>query len=244
MSKDIKNVSTTVSRELSNGEIVWYDSDVLKNVTGQFFQADYWLEQGAITGSAAGRGTTYFFRHESSDFVLRRYRRGGLIGKLLTDQYFFTGLNKTRAWREMNLLIRMKELGLPAPTPVAASVKKSLFYYRADIITKKIPHAQDVHQHLLESEICSDVWQKIGATIAQFHHQQIYHHDLNIHNIMLDDQDKVWLIDFDKCDMRTGEDWKKANLDRLLRSLNKEKANNAGYHFTEHNWRYLLSGYL
>lgn len=243
MSKDVKKAPKGASNAQSQGELIWFDSDEFEDVSEKHFRPRYWKKQNAIMGSARGRGTTYFFKHNHRSFVLRHYRRGGLIGKLLTDQYFFTGFSKTRAWREMDLLMRMKELGLPAPIPVAARVQKHFFYYRADLITKKIPAARDAHQHLRKREIGSEAWRRIGATIAQFHHHQIYHHDLNIHNIMLSDKGKVWLIDFDKCEIRTGENWKKANLGRLRRSLNKEKANNFDYHFSEDNWQLLLSGY-
>ena len=240
---DSKTASTCTTKAQSNGELIWYNSAELENVTSQHFQADYWLRQDAIIGSAMGRGTTYFFKYNNKEFVLRHYRRGGLIGKLLTDQYLYTGLHNTRAWREMDLLMQMKELGLPAPTPVAARVRKKIFYYQADIITRKIPQAQDVHQYLLQQPISTQVWRKIGATIARFHRNQIFHHDLNIHNIMLDDKQQPWLIDFDKCDMRAGSDWKKDNLARLQRSLNKEKSNSRSYHYTEQNWQSLLEGY-
>ena len=64
--------------------------------------------------------------------------------------------------------------------------------------------------------------EKIGQTIAKFHHHQIYHHDLNIHNIMLDIENEVWLIDFDKCGIRQGSNWKNSNMARLKRSFEKE----------------------
>ena len=46
--------------------------------------------------------------------------------------------------------------------------------------------------------------------------------DLNIHNILLDEDEKVWIIDFDKCYQQSGEKWKQSNLARLKRSFEKE----------------------
>lgn len=54
------------------------------------------------------------------------------------------------------------------------------------------------------------------------HNAGVNHTDLNIHNILIDDKDKVWIIDFDKCRKQEHGDWKKQNLERLLRSFKKE----------------------
>ena len=59
--------------------------------------------------------------------------------------------------------------------------------------------------------------------IAKMHRANVNHTDLNIHNILIDDQDKVWIIDFDKCCQQSDGDWKQSNLDRLKRSFLKEK---------------------
>jgi 3-deoxy-D-manno-octulosonic acid kinase len=37
--------------------------------------------------------------------------------------------------------------------------------------------------------------------------------------------------------------WKKQNLQRLLRSLNKEKVKNTKLYFSNENWQQLLKGY-
>jgi len=67
------------------------------------------------------------------------------------------------------------------------------------------------------------MYQKIGQEIAKMHQVGVNHTDLNIHNILIDDKDKVWIIDFDKCRFETSGDWKDQNLNRLLRSFNKER---------------------
>lgn len=226
-----------------DNQVIWRAPDLLPNIDVNGFDGQWWKHNGNLTGESVGRGTTYFFRHQQHEFVLRHYLRGGLIGKLLTDQYLYTGLENTRAWQEKDLLSRMINMGLPVPTPAAARVEKVGLFYRADLITVKIPDARDLHHMLLESELSDDVWHNIGATIACFHKQQVYHHDLNIHNIMLDDAGKVWLIDFDKCAIRAGDYWKQQNIERLRRSLEKETSKYNNYQFTQQNWQKLLKGY-
>ena len=223
--------------------IIWFDAGVIKQVTDDWFEPEYWRAKNKITGSAEGRGTTFFIHHNTLQMVLRHYRRGGLIGRFVDDQYCFTGLHRTRAWRELHLLNKLQDLGLPAPRPLAARVTKSLGMYRADIITEKIPGAVDMHNMLCKKPMSSELWTEMGATIAKFHINQIYHHDLNIHNVMVDEDNRFWLIDFDKCEQRTGEKWKVSNLDRLRRSLDKERGKHPDYAFEQGCWDALLQGY-
>lgn len=234
---------TKLSSSLPKGHAIWFNSELVEQVSNDWFDPDYWRKKGQLIGSADGRGTTYFFSFDQNDWVLRHYKRGGLVGKVLNDQYLYTGLNQTRAWQELNLLLKLNELALPAPTPLAARVIKHFGYYTADLISAKIAEAQDIHQLLLERPLNSQIWESIGATIALFHQHQVYHHDLNIHNIMLDANEKVWLIDFDKCAVKQGQRWKQDNISRLHRSLKKEFGKATHYHFTEQDWLNLVSGY-
>ena len=209
----------------------------------QWFDYLYWQNQDTIVGSAQGRGTTYFIEYQSQQWVLRHYCRGGLIAKLFFDQYLYLGKQKSRAYAELKLLAQMQLLGLPAPTPVAAKIRRHGLFYRADIICERIANARDVHSHLMEQPLSDEIWQRIGATVAMFHREQVYHHDLNIHNIMLDSEQKIWLIDFDRCCIKTGQRWKQSNLDRLLRSLQKESKRCSHYHFSLQHWQQFMRGY-
>ncbi len=228
---------------LHTGETIWFDSKVLSECPPHYFEPDFWHQNQAITGQATGRGTTFFIRHESHELVLRHYKRGGLIGRFIHDHYLYFGMQNTRAWRELHLLLTLNELQLPAPKPVAARVQRGLFWYSADVITQRIPQAQDLHQVLCNKPLLENQWFEVGRIIRQFHDAQVYHHDLNIHNIMVDSKQKIWLIDFDKCGFRSGEKWKHKNLDRLQRSLQKESQKHTSYHWQLEDWKCLLNGY-
>jgi len=231
-----------IQQKTIKSHVMLYDAEHVSSILPKMFTGQYWQTQDAIIGQAIGRGTTYFFQHNKNEYVLRHYLRGGLIGKVLSDQYLYTGLGQSRAWQEFKLLQHMQSLNLACPAPIAAMLSKNGLYYQGDIILSKIPHAQDIHHILLERSLTKDVWEKVGQTIAEFHNVQIYHHDLNIHNIMLDDQQRVWLIDFDKCGIRQGNRWKESNMSRLKRSFDKEKKlrNN---HWKTADWQTLMSAY-
>ncbi|WP_235310806.1 3-deoxy-D-manno-octulosonic acid kinase [Paraglaciecola algarum] len=223
-------------------QTILFDPEHFTHPEPDIFNGSFWHSQSKVLGEAKGRGTTYFFQHNKQEYVLRHYLRGGLIGKIIHDQYVFNGLNNTRAWQEFKLLQHMLELGLACPKPVAAQITKTGLLYRADIILAKIKQAIDVFNILLTDKISEKIWQDIGKTIAQFHQQNIYHHDLNIHNIMLDSQNKVWLIDFDKCYVKQGTDWQQENLSRLHRSFEKEKRLK-NIQWQESDWIKLMLGY-
>lgn len=230
-----------IQQKTINSHVMLFDADHFALIP-KMFTSQYWQTANAITGQASGRGTTYFFQHNKNEYVLRHYRRGGLIGKVLSDQYLYTGLEKSRAWQEFRLLQHMKTLDLTCPTPIAALLKRSGLYYQADIISTRIPGAQDLHHILLVKSLPANIWQKIGQTIAKFHNQQIYHHDLNIHNIMLDNKHGVWLIDFDKCGVRQDHTWKESNIARLKRSFIKEQRLR-NIHWQLSDWQCLISAY-
>jgi 3-deoxy-D-manno-octulosonic-acid transferase len=60
---------------------------------------------------------------------------------------------------------------------------------------------------------------------------------------MINEAGQVWLVDFDKCERRAGEQWKAENLARLLRSLRKESRCLNGLHWNESDWLALLGAY-
>ena len=170
----------------------------------------------------SGRGETVFFQHAGEELVLRHYRRGGLPARISRDRFTWTGLTRTRAWCEYRLLKKLEALDLPAPRAFAAHVVRQKLHYRADIITHCIPHAIPLAERLVSTQETTGMMQRVGSTIRRFHDAGIDHVDLNINNIVLDDRDVVYLLDFDRCGLRTpAARWQRANLARLLRSLRK-----------------------
>ena len=205
-----------------NNQVIWFDDEFVTNPSQPIFDPEYWRSMNKIAGSATGRGTTWFVQLDTMQAALRHYRRGGLFGKLVKDQYWFSGWDKTRSSEEFQLLLTLIKAGVNVPRPIAARAVKVGLTYQADLLSERIPNARDLVSILQESSLSKDMYKKIGQEIAKMHNAGVNHTDLNIHNILIDDKDKVWIIDFDKCRKQEHGDWKKQNLERLLRSFKKE----------------------
>ena len=229
--------------------LAWFEPHFYPNFELAYFQSEFWQQQGLVTGQSKGRNTVWFIRQPNGqEAVLRHYYRGGLVGKLNKDKFWPEPAAQSRAMAEFSLLWQMRLWGLPVPRPCAALYQKYGFSYSADILIERIPGTTDL-AHLLQQRPLTDAeWQQLGAVVASFHQHQVYHSDLNCHNILLDNQGQFWLIDFDKCAIRHAADyadqsWKAQNLQRLLRSLNKEKQQLPVFHWQPDQFAVLELGY-
>lgn len=209
------------------------------------FTPAWWQTQQAVTGHSVGRNTVYFVRASGAetDWVLRHYYRGGLIGKLNKDWFAPVPVARSRALAEFGLLLWMRQVGLPVPAPVAARYQRRGFGYSADILLERIPQSQDLFHYLQQQALTSAQWQQLGVVVARLHQAGVYHSDLNCHNILLDAKGQFWLIDFDKCARRSGTDWWSEPVARLQRSLQKELGLRAAFYFTTDNWQVFITGY-
>lgn len=226
---------------------ILYDAGLIEDVSDRsLFQAE--MESSSdteqIQNTAIGRGRAIYFTHQNMSLVLKHYQRGGLIAKLLHDQYFGIKLGNSRSFREWRLLNRCQELGLPSPVPVAARVIRTGLFYRADMIMKEIEHSTTLADLCMASELSADIWKRVGRCIRKFHDKDVYHADLNARNILIDQNSDVFLVDFDKGHFRSmGNSWKTSNLSRLQRSLLKFQSKKPSFHYSDDSWDQLLKGY-
>ncbi len=211
-------------------------------VDGNWFNAEYLERYQYITGHSTGRKRAYFFTIDNISFVLRHYCRGGLISNITRNNYVYTGIKHTRPFKEIQLLERLSTYNLPTPVPIAALVTKSAIGYQASLIMSQINASENLYEILKQKTLPTNIWQGIGKTIALFHQRNIYHSDLNLRNILIDKDNKIWLIDFDKS-RQTSLRRLSDNLDRLNRSFKKARTMNSSLHWNEKCWEQLMLGY-
>jgi len=203
-----------------------YDASLMSRPAVTFFNVDHWKSCQAVTGEAVGRGSAWFIDTEFGPVVLRKYLRGGWIAKISRQSYFFTTVSRSRPVREFFLLAGLHELGLPVPRPVAALCEFHGLVSSGTLLTAQIPSVQTLAD-LLPAANCSDdgvdgLWQRVGRCIRKFHDAGVWHADLNARNIMLNKENQVFLIDFDRARFQPGKVVNgQGNLKRLKRSLAK-----------------------
>ena len=219
-----------------------YNGDLLDKLDKKIFKRKKLKK--VFKKNRQGRGTATFFEHHSLPMVLKRYNRGGMLRHFIQQYYLFIGCRHVRMWQEFLLLSQLNQMQLPVPVPIAGRAKFKGPYYRGELITQQILNSETLAQRLEKRSIEKKLWYNIGKTIKRFHDLQVYHADLNANNILLDKNDDIYLIDFDKGKIIPNQHtWKEKNLLRLLRSLNKIASIEDTFHFDNKDWDQLLAGY-
>ncbi|HWZ62347.1 MAG TPA: 3-deoxy-D-manno-octulosonic acid kinase [Steroidobacteraceae bacterium] len=219
-----------------------YDASRVSNLSADWFTPKYWQAHGGLEGVTAGRGASYFVSADGKRYVLRHYRRGGFMAHLSADRYTWWGEQSSRPFAEWQLTYSLHRAGLPVPAPVAARYHRHGASYSGDLITERLPTVGSLGECLRTGALSVLTWISIGRCIRRFHDLGVCHADLNVHNVLLA-EDQVYLIDFDRSQLRGGGLWRDANLVRLRRSLEKLTWGLPPERFGEADWHGLLDGY-
>jgi len=207
------------------------------------FDADYWRQRPGFEVINSGRGGSVRIGLDGRDAILRRYHRGGAVGKMLSDQYLWMGKILSRPWREWRILERARRAGLPVPEPIAACICRSGLWYRAVLIMAYLQDTEMLTQRLEREVLKPGSWHRIGLLIKRMHAAGIHHSDLTSDNILIDSRDRFYLVDFDMARvMNVIGDWQWRPLYRFQRSLEKRHRNRK-LHFDDDDWQALMDGY-
>ncbi len=224
-----------------DGGYIVYDAQRFSAPPVELFDPYHLSAHGLLSSFASGRGTTWMFRYQDEQYVLRHYHRGGKAGPVLGDRYGWQGKSRTRPAREAALLQMLTAHNIPAALPAAWRVLRSGLFYRADLITVRIVGGISLGQVLRDTPMEASEWMQVGALLRRLHDLQVWHADLNVGNILRRESGEFFLIDLDRSRIRHGGFWKSRNLQRLLRSCRKEQLQ--GMHFQEADFDALLQGY-
>jgi len=67
---------------------------------------------------------------------------------------------------------------------------------------------------------------------------------LNINNILFDETGEIYIIDFDRGELKLpASNWQQANMTRLARSFHKEQGRNKVMHWQTTDWQQLYTAY-
>ena len=219
-----------------------YDASRIDQPDDRLFDVEHWRSRGALEERAGGRGTVAFVAQGDGRWVLRHYRRGGLVARVMDDRYLWTGEARTRSFAEWRLLRRLAGLGLPVPRAVAARYVRSGPWYRADLITEELPSRVTLAQALAAGPLDATTWRSVGACVGRLHAHGVRHADLNAHNLVLGGPGTVYVLDFDRGEVVERGPWESRVLARLRRSLEKVTRELPAGRFGAAEWHELQLG--
>ncbi|MEC9205715.1 MAG: 3-deoxy-D-manno-octulosonic acid kinase [Pseudomonadota bacterium] len=214
-------------------------SIVIKKIKNQFIFYDKGIEinieESFLNNLFSSDETHNVEWINNNKWVKKHYFRKGMM-TFMNDTYLYRNLINTRSYREFEILNYLYKSSFNTCRPIMGWVSYNGIFYRANLITESIP-AQTLSQYFTH-EVSTGInergkeslFQEIGKQIAKMHLLNIFHGDLNIHNILIkgdiinNDDIHVWILDFDKSEKKIlTERNKTSNIDRLKRSFYKHE---------------------
>jgi len=181
-----------------------------------------------------GRGN---MRMLGEDMIVRELVHGGLFGKITGRRF----LSKSRSVRELKISNYLIENGIRTPEIPAVRFLKCGMFYSIDVITRLVSGSIDLltwlekfrlgqkgevlrfAQNSWQDNLFTSVFYETGVLVRKMHELGVWHADLHLKNILLDDQMNTWLLDLDKArQFPTLPDFmRQMNLKRFFRSCRK-----------------------
>ena len=155
--------------------------------------------------------------------IVKHYRRGGLLGRFVKRTYLRCGNPRCQA--EYAQLENARGLGINAPEPIAYAYKGYLFY-QAWLITREIPNSLSLaNLSILDAEQTVTAQKKLIEQMALLIDNNIYHTDLHPGNVLVDSNNHIFIIDFDKAHfyMKCKTNLQKKYIQRWNRAVLKHK---------------------
>jgi 3-deoxy-D-manno-octulosonic acid kinase len=128
--------------------------------------------------------------------VVKHYRRGGLIKYFVKRRYLKWG--KPRCQSEYEVLLKVRALGVNAPEPIAYAYQGRLLY-KAWLVTREIKHQKTLAElSVMDGQHAYKVMKGVVDQVKRLIDNNILHVDLHPGNVLIGNDGRVFLIDFDK----------------------------------------------
>lgn len=165
--------------------------------------------------SKVGRGKVAELSINNKNIFLRKFYRGGLLSKFITNTFFHLDFcqnsfcNNYRPFLEIEILELLNNNQIPSPKPIAAFIKTKFFnvFYQATIATEKIENTVNFLDLVKEynktpsdslKNRIAEISTQVGRIANQILNLGIFHVDLHLGNVLIDSNNQVFIIDFDR----------------------------------------------
>jgi len=158
----------------------------------------------SVDSVLGGRSSVAISRVEGlGSVVVKYYTRGGLLRLLVERRYLKWG--KTRCQIEYELFQKVRNLGVPVPEPIAYASQGSLFY-RGWLVTREIKGQQTLAELAFSDmeRVCT-VMRELVYHVSTLIDNHILHVDLHPGNVLVDGNNRTFLVDFDKACLCPGD---------------------------------------
>lgn len=155
--------------------------------------------------------------------VVKQYTRGGIIRNF--NKYTYLKFLRYRCQSEYELLTFLDRLGVSVPKPVAFAYQGG-FFYHAWLIAAEIKNARTLIDISKENpDTTRTAMKELKRQVDILVENQILHVDLHPGNVILDDQNRLFIVDFDKAltTPRNRRKLKQKYIRRWQRALQKHK---------------------
>lgn len=169
-------------------------SDELATRFVQLMQSDFETLPKTTLG---GRGQSSVCDVEELGRVfVKRYTHGGLLRRLTGGKFLCVGPCRSQA--EFMMLELVRSLGVSAPKPLVY-VKKGSYFYSTWLVMEHIPNTRtlvDVSQ--ATPEVVPVVMERLAEQLRILLRNRVLHVDLHPGNVLIHDDLRVTIVDFDK----------------------------------------------
>jgi 3-deoxy-D-manno-octulosonic acid kinase len=173
---------------------------------------------GCVSAGEGGRGSLVRFAYPEGAGIIRRYRRGGVLGQVIAEGFVLVN----RPLQEFELLCWLFEQELPVPPPLGVMWERRGPVVTGAIATEALNAVNLLDWLQNQPDHPEAVLRDCGALIRCMHDLGVWHADLQVANVLVA-ENGLYLIDFDKARRipDLSEFSRMRNLLRFRRSLEK-----------------------
>lgn len=199
------SIITQKYKSYSFGSLIKLKQIQLEALVKIFYKPN--VETDAVLG---GRGSIKKINLEGFGSVVIKYNtRGGLIRLFVERTYVRVGKTCNRI--EFEQLINASKIGVNVPEPVAF-VTKGFLFYRGWLILKEVKNSETLATVSLKDKArVGRLLNEITRQITILINSGLYHVDLHPGNILVTDNDQIFIIDFHKAHIFNGRKQKLLN---------------------------------